>query len=56
MSITFKLDKIAIYFDGLLPIKSHDSLITWSCKIIWKTKIITSSLLQCLWPPNLTRQ
>ena len=42
--------------DGLLPINSHDSLITWFCKITWQTNIIISSLPQWLWPPNLARQ
>ena len=40
--------------DRLLSIKSHESLITWSCKIMWQTKtIILSTLPQSLWPPNL---
>ena len=43
-----KLDKMITYFDGLLPIKSHDSLITWSCGITWKTKTIISPIPQCL--------
>ena len=47
-------DKMAVYLDKLLPIKSHDPLITWFYKIMWQTKII-SSLPQCLWPDgNLT--
>ena len=30
-------------------IKSHDHIITWSCKISWQTKIIIYPLTQCLW-------
>ena len=41
-----KLGRMITYLDGLLPIKSHDPLITCSCKII-------SPIPQCLWPPNL---
>ena len=40
------------YLNGLLPITSHDPLITWSC-ITWQTKTIISSLPQYLWPLNL---
>ena len=47
--------KMVIYFDELLLIKSHDPLITWSYKIKWETKIIISSLPQCLWPSNVAR-
>ena len=36
-----------------LPIKSYDSLITWSCKITWPTKFIIAPLPEWLWPPNL---
>ena len=43
-----KLGRIVTHLDGLLPIKSHDPLITRSCKITWFTKTITSPLLQCL--------
>ena len=50
-----KLDKMVTYFDGLLRIKLHDSLITWSCKITWQTKIILSSLPKCIWLPHLAR-
>ena len=41
------------YLNELLPIKSRDPLITWSCKITRHTKIIIAPLQQCLWPPNL---
>ena len=49
-----KLVRMLTYLDDLLPIKSHDPLIMWSCKIPWQTKIILSSLSYCLWPPNVT--
>ena len=28
-----KLDRMMIFLDGLLPVMSHDPLITWSCEI-----------------------
>ena len=34
-------------------IKSHDHIITWSCKIMWQAKIIIYPLIQCLWPSVL---
>ena len=33
-----KLDRMVLYLEGLLPWKSHDPLILWSCKITWQTK------------------
>ena len=41
------------HLDGLLPIKSRDPLILWSCEIMWQTKTIIFPLSQCLWPNNL---
>ena len=41
------------HLHGFLPIKWHDLLITWFCKITWQTKAIKSPLTQCLWPPKL---
>ena len=35
-----KLGRMMTYLDWLLPIKSHDHMITWSCKITWQTKVI----------------
>ena len=32
----------------------HKVIITWPCKITWQAKTITSSLQQCLWPPNFS--
>ena len=40
--------RLVTYLDGLLPIKSHDPLITWSPEITWKTKTIISPMLRCL--------
>ena len=42
-----RLGRMVIYLDGLLPIKSHGLLITWSCRYIFNntvsiaTKMIT---------------
>ena len=41
-----KLGRMVVYFDELLPIKSHDPLNTWSYKITWWTKIISSLSLR----------
>ena len=37
------------YLDWLLPMKSDDYIITWSCKIKWQTKIMIYPLIHCLW-------
>ena len=52
-AIATKLGVLITYLDGLLPIKSLDPLIVWSCQITWQTKSIISPIPQCLWPPNL---
>ena len=44
-----RLGKKATYLDGVLSIKSHDPLVTWSSVITWQTKIIISPLPHCLW-------
>ena len=49
-----RLGRMVTYLRRLLPIKSHDPLNTWSCKIAWQTKIIISPLPQSLRPLNLT--
>ena len=33
VSMATNLGRMVTYLDGILPIKSHDPLITWSCKI-----------------------
>ena len=33
-----KLGRMVTYLDGVLPIKSHETLIKFSCKITWHTK------------------
>ena len=38
MPIATKLGMLVIYHKRLLPIKSHDPLIIWWCKITWQTK------------------
>ena len=48
-----KLDRMVTYLEGFLPIKSHDPLITWPCKITWQAKTSTSLLSQCWWTLNL---
>ena len=53
VSIAAKLGRMITYFDGLLPIKSFDPLITWPYEMTWQTKSIISPIPQCLWPPNL---
>ena len=53
--MAIKINMIVTSLDGLLPVKSHKPLITWSSKITWQTKIIIFSLQQCLWPLNFAR-
>ena len=49
-----KFSTMVIYHDdGLLIIKSHNTLKTRSCRITWQPKIIISPQPECLWPPNL---
>ena len=50
-----KLGTMITYLDRFPPLKSHDSLITWSDEITWKTKTIISPIPQCLWLQNLVR-
>ena len=42
MSMATRLARMVIYLDLLLIIKSYKTLILWSCKVTWKTKIIIS--------------
>ena len=35
-----KLGRMITYLDSLLPLKSQDPLITWSCEITWQTKLL----------------
>ena len=41
-----RISRVVIYNKGLIPIKSHDPLITWSCEITWQTKIIITQLTE----------
>ena len=51
--MAMKLGSIVTYLEGLINIKSHNALITWSYKVTWQSKIIISLLPECLRPPNL---
>ena len=53
VSFVSKRCRIVTYVKGLLSIKSHDLLNTWSCKITWQIKTFISPLPQCIWQPNL---
>ena len=44
-----KLRRMVSYLEELLPIKSYDASILWSCKVMWQTKIITPPP-ECLGP------
>ena len=46
--MTTKLGRLVIYYEELLLIKPHDSLIMWSSKITWQTKTVISPLSPCL--------
>ena len=48
-----KVGRMVTYLAEFFPIKSHDPLIIWFCKIMRQTKIIISPMPQCLWPPNV---
>ena len=45
-----KLGRMVTYLEWLTTIKLHNTLIAWSCKAMWQTKIIISLLPNCLWP------
>ena len=53
MPMATKRGWLVTYHGGLLPTMSHDPLIKWFCEMTWWTKIIISTLPQCLWPANL---
>ena len=40
MSMVTKLDRVMTYHEELPSIKSHDPLVTWSCRNTWQTKWI----------------
>ena len=48
MPMAIKLGSVMTYLEELLPIKSHDPLIKWSCEIT--CDLVRS---QYLWPLNL---
>ena len=41
--IATKLGRVVTYLEGILPIKQHNPLITWSWKITWETKDMSST-------------
>ena len=51
--MTIRLGRMVTYLEGLLLIELLNSLLTWSCKITWQTKIIISLLPQCIRPSKL---
>lgn len=53
MPMATKLGGVVTYHEKLLPIKPHDTLITWSWKIRRQSKIIISPLPRSLPLPNL---
>ena len=53
MLMATKRGRMMTSLEWPLPIKSHDHIITWSCKITWQTKIITNPLTQRLWLSSL---
>ena len=44
-----KCGRTITYLEWLIPTNSHDHIITWSCKIMWQTKILIYPSTQCLW-------
>ena len=48
MLMATKRGRVMTYLGWLLPIRSHDHIITWSCNITWQTKIITYPLIKCI--------
>ena len=48
MPMTTRVGRVVTYLEWLLPVMSHDHMITWSNKITWQTKIIIYLLPQCL--------
>ena len=44
-----KRDRMVTHLERLLTIKSFYTLITWSCKVTWQTKIIIYPQPECLW-------
>ena len=53
VAMSTKFGRMVAHFDGLLPIKSHYALTTWSFEIMWQAKAIISPPSRCLWPRNL---
>ena len=48
MPMATKLGSLVTFHEGLPPIKSHDFLITWSCRITRHTELIITPLPEWL--------
>ena len=48
-----KLSQMVTYLEGLLIMRSFNTLITWSCNVMSQPKTIIYPLPKCLWPPNV---
>ena len=55
-NMTIKFGKVVSYYKGLLCIKSHHPLNTWSLEVTLQTKYVKSLLLQDLLLLNATRK
>ena len=53
VAMTTKLWRMIVCLGGLVSIMPLVRFITWSCEILWQTKITISLLPHCLWPLNL---
>ena len=53
MYVAVKHGVVGIYHQELPSVKPRGPLITWSCKLTWNIRSVTSLLPQDLWPPNL---
>ena len=48
VSVANKHGMMITYLDGLLAIKAHGPVVTWSCKITQQTKTMIFAMPQCL--------
>ena len=48
LPVETKYRKLVAYLEELPPVKSHDFVNTWICKVTWQVKIVKSSLSQYL--------
>ena len=54
MPVATNAGRLVIFYEELRFINSHNSLITYSCKVMWNIRFVMSLLQQRHWPPNLT--